>query len=153
MSSSKAKAKGVSATSFFDLKAELSKKETEFLKARAEGRNLAVVGGLKRPDKVCSLISLYDQLKLFFFFFKKPTVWERPNKGLKERANRDLHLEEIVKPTPDSARAILERKAKIYEKLRKGKAGGLTEAQYDSLLVDVCKSSNSFTMPGILTFA
>ena len=52
MSSSKAKAKGVSATSFFDLKAELSKKETEFLRARAEGRSLAVVGGVKRPDKV-----------------------------------------------------------------------------------------------------
>ncbi len=52
MSSGKAKAKGVSATSFFDLKAELSRKETEFSKAKAEGRNLVVVGGVKRPDKV-----------------------------------------------------------------------------------------------------
>ncbi len=49
MSSSKAKATGVSATSFFDLKAELSKKEAEFAKAKAEGRNPAV----KRSDKVC----------------------------------------------------------------------------------------------------
>lgn len=49
---SSSKAKGVSATSFFDLKAELSKKETEFAKAKAEGRNLAVIGGVKRPDKV-----------------------------------------------------------------------------------------------------
>jgi hypothetical protein len=32
---------------------------------------------------------------------------------------------------------VLERKAKIYEKLKKGKTGGLTEAQYDALLVDV----------------
>ena len=55
MSSSKAKAKGVSASSFFDLKAELSKKEIEFAKAKAEGRNLAVVGGVKRPDKVIVL--------------------------------------------------------------------------------------------------
>jgi hypothetical protein len=52
MSSSKAKATGVSATSFFDLKAELSKKEAEFAKAKAEGRNFAVAG-VKRSDKVC----------------------------------------------------------------------------------------------------
>lgn len=52
MSSSKAKATGVSATSFFDLKAELSKKEAEFAKAKAEGLNTTIVGGVKRPDKV-----------------------------------------------------------------------------------------------------
>lgn len=34
-------------------------------------------------------------------------------------------------------RAALERKAKIYDKLKKGKTGGLTDAQYDALLVDV----------------
>ncbi len=55
MSSSKAKASGVSATSFFDLKAEISKKEADLAKAKAEGRNLSVVGGVKRPDKVCHL--------------------------------------------------------------------------------------------------
>ena len=32
----------------------------------------------------------------------------------------------------------MERKAKIYDKLRKGKTGGLNDAQYDALLVDVC---------------
>lgn len=48
-----------------------------------------------------------------------------------------MELEEISKPTLDSARAVLERKAKIYEKLRKGKTGGLNDAQYDALLVDV----------------
>jgi len=46
-------------------------------------------------------------------------------------------LEAVSRPTLDSARAILERKAKIYDKLRKGKSGGLSEAQYDALLVDV----------------
>ena len=40
--------------------------------------------------------------------------------------------------TAESSRAALERKAKIYEKLKKGKSGGLSEAQYDALLVDVC---------------
>ncbi|KAJ3505603.1 hypothetical protein NLJ89_g7328 [Agrocybe chaxingu] len=117
MSSSRAKAKGVSASSFFDLKAELSRQELEFARAKAEGKSLAVVGGIKRPDK-------------------KPTVWARQNKGVKARANRDVELEEISKPTLDSARAALERKAQIYEKLRRGKTGGLNDAQYDALLVD-----------------
>ncbi|CAA7267147.1 unnamed protein product [Cyclocybe aegerita] len=117
MSSSKAKAKGVSASSFFDLKAELSRQELEFARAKVEGKSLAVVGGIKRPDK-------------------KPTVWARQNKGVKARANRDVELEEISKPTLDSARAALERKAQIYEKLRRGKTGGLNDAQYDALLVD-----------------
>lgn len=68
---------------------------------------------------------------------KKPTVWAKPNKGVKDRAARDIELEEISKPTLESARAILERKAQVYEKLSKGKSGGLNDKQYDSLLVDV----------------
>lgn len=56
---------------------------------------------------------------------------------MKARAARDIELEEISKPTLDSARAALERKALVYEKLRKGKSGGLSEKQYESLLVDV----------------
>lgn len=51
----KAKAKGVSATSFFDLKAELSKQEAEFAKNKAAGGNTQIVGGLKKPDKVSRL--------------------------------------------------------------------------------------------------
>jgi len=39
--------------------------------------------------------------------------------------------------TVESARAALERKAKVYEKLMKGKSGGLSEKQYEGLLVDV----------------
>jgi len=37
----------------------------------------------------------------------------------------------------ESSRAILERKAKIYDKLKKGQSGGLSDAQCDALLVDV----------------
>ncbi|KJA22886.1 hypothetical protein HYPSUDRAFT_138494 [Hypholoma sublateritium FD-334 SS-4] len=114
---SKSKAKGINATSFFDLKAELSKHEADFAKAKASGKSTSIVGGVKRPDK-------------------KPTVWARQNKGVASRAGRDVELEEISKPTLDSARAALERKAKIYDKLRKGKTGGLNDAQYDALLVD-----------------
>ena len=68
-------------------------------------------------------------------------MWARQNKGVKSRASRDIELEEISKPTLDSARAVLERKAKIYEKLRKGKTGGLNDAQYDALLVDVSSAN------------
>lgn len=56
---------------------------------------------------------------------------------MQARATRDIDLGEISKPTLESARAILERKAKVYDKLRKGKSGGLDDKQYDALLVDV----------------
>ncbi|KAF9496780.1 hypothetical protein BDN71DRAFT_1429978 [Pleurotus eryngii] len=113
----KAKAAGISATSFFDLKAELSKQEADFSKSKAAGKAAAVVGGITRPDK-------------------KPTVWGRQNKGVKSRAQRDIELEAVSRPTLESARVALERKAKIYDKLKKGKTGGLTDSQYDALLVD-----------------
>jgi hypothetical protein len=50
---------------------------------------------------------------------------------------RDLQAEQLSKQTVESTREALERKAKIYDKLRKGKTGGLNEAQYGELLVDV----------------
>jgi hypothetical protein len=50
----KAKAAGVSTSSFFDLKAELAKQENDFAKNKAAGNsNAMIVGGVKRPDKVC----------------------------------------------------------------------------------------------------
>ncbi|KAF8992850.1 hypothetical protein BDQ17DRAFT_1253506 [Cyathus striatus] len=112
---SKSKAKGISASSFFDLKAEISKQEEEFARNRTIGKCTA--RGVKRADK-------------------KPTVWSRQNKGVNSRAARDCELEEISKPTLESARAALERKAKIYDKLKKGKSGGLSDKQYEALLVD-----------------
>lgn len=51
--SNKAKTAGVSASSFFDLKAELAKQEEEFAQSKAAGKAKALVGGVKRPDKVC----------------------------------------------------------------------------------------------------
>lgn len=68
---------------------------------------------------------------------QKPTVWAKPNKGVNARAARDIELDEISRPTLESARAVLERKAKMYEKLSKGKSGGLNDKQYENLLVDV----------------
>ncbi|KAH8100075.1 hypothetical protein BXZ70DRAFT_202323 [Cristinia sonorae] len=111
------KGKGVSNNTIFDLRAEIAKHEEEFAKNKAAGKSKAVVGGIKRPDK-------------------KPTIWAKPNKGVNERASRDIELEAVSKPTLEAARAILERKAAVYEKLSKGKSGGLSDKQYGSLLVD-----------------
>lgn len=69
---------------------------------------------------------------------QKPTLWGRQNKGVKSRMARDIEIEEVSKPTLENARAALERKAALYDKLKRGKTGGLTDKQYDSLLVDVC---------------
>ncbi|KAI5982319.1 hypothetical protein EDD15DRAFT_2181060 [Pisolithus albus] len=110
----KSKAGGVSATSFFDLKSELAKQAEEFTK-----------------DKARTGVKYLAEAKK-----AKSTVWARSNKGVEARARRDIELEEVSKSTVESARAALERKARIYEKLKKGKSGGLTEQQYDALLVD-----------------
>lgn len=65
-------------------------------------------------------------------------MWARQNKGVKARASRDVeHLEAVSASTLDSARAALERKVGTYDKLRKGKTGGLSEKEREALLVDV----------------
>ncbi|KZT22375.1 hypothetical protein NEOLEDRAFT_657329 [Neolentinus lepideus HHB14362 ss-1] len=103
---SKAKAAGVSASSFLDLKAELAKHEEHSSKTKGP-RNTPLYAG---PSK---------------------------NKGIEGRVKRDMiELEAVSKPTLEKARAVLERKAKIYDKLRKGKSAGLSDKQFDALLVD-----------------
>ncbi|KAG6332755.1 hypothetical protein ID866_6329 [Astraeus odoratus] len=112
----KGKAKGVGASSFVDLKSELAKQADEFAKNKAATGSKYAAGESKHN--------------------KKKTVWTRSNKGVEARARRDIELEEVSKTTVESARAALERKAQLYEKLRKGMSGGLNEKQYDALLVD-----------------
>ena len=63
----KAKAAGVSASSFLDLKAELAKQETEFSKKKAVGGQSYIVGGIQRPDKVSEL-NLSDPTKQCLIF-------------------------------------------------------------------------------------
>ncbi|KAI0671610.1 hypothetical protein C8Q78DRAFT_1078406 [Trametes maxima] len=113
----KAKASGVNASSFFDLKADLAKKEDEIAKSRAAGKATVIVGGVKRGDK-------------------KLSQWAKANRGVHDRAARDVELEAVSKQTIDDAYAKLERKSKAYSKLRKGKHGGLDEKQYSELLYD-----------------
>jgi hypothetical protein len=42
----------------------------------------------------------------------------------------------MERPEYEVVQAALARKAKVYNKLRKGQTGGLSESQYDELLVD-----------------
>ncbi|KAJ3927347.1 MAG: hypothetical protein NXY57DRAFT_1025838 [Lentinula lateritia] len=117
MHSAKSKSKGVSTSSLFDLKAEISKKEDEFARDKAAGKTYTL-GRVHRPDK-------------------EPTKWSLPNKGVQSRAARDLvEHESVSKPTLENARISLERKSVKYHQLVKGKTAGLTDKQYDALLVD-----------------
>ncbi|GAA5991027.1 hypothetical protein JCM10908_006508 [Rhodotorula pacifica] len=110
----------VSSSSFLDIKAQISKHEDDFNKSRQLGQPSTIAGGVPRQQK-------------------KLPAWARQNKGLAGRAAKDqvVYEEDVgTGKDPDQVRKHLERKAAIYEKIRKGKTGGLTEAQIDSLLVD-----------------
>lgn len=110
----KAQAVGVSSGSFLELRIQVEKQKEIYAKDKAAGITTA------RTRKNG----------------KKPSKWELPNKGVQSRAARDVEQEVVDRRRAESSRAILERKAKIYEKLKKGQSGGLSEAQYDELLVD-----------------
>ena len=73
---------------------------------------------------------------------QKNSIWNRQNKGIASRQARDLKFEAVSKPTLERAQAALERKADLYNNLKRGRTGGLTEKQYESLLVDVCPISS-----------
>lgn len=132
---------GVSSGSFLDLKAEVSKKVDEFEKSKARGNGKAepIVGGVKRDDKASnSYLHLTVDHFLIPILRQKIPSWMKKNKGVASRAARDeVEFEAISQQTVESARAALERKSKIYDKLQKGLTGGLNDKQYDNLLVDV----------------
>jgi hypothetical protein len=52
-------------------------------------------------------------------------------------AKDDAAWAKLNNRTAESVEAQLKRKAEIYEKLQKGKTGGLSSAQLDNLLIDV----------------
>ncbi|KAL1706774.1 hypothetical protein EV121DRAFT_200556 [Schizophyllum commune] len=112
------KAKSFAASSLLDLKAELAQQEADAkTRQAAGGKKEYIAGGVKRPEK-------------------KTTAWLRANKGVKSRAERDLQMEAVDRPTLESSRARLEEKARIYDKLKRGQTAGLDSAHYDALLVD-----------------
>jgi hypothetical protein len=131
MSTKKSKGYGVGSASFLQLQAEIARQKEGLARNKAAGASVV------KPNKVGRITILRTEVCRSGFFLKKPTVWGRQNKGVSERAARDVELEEVSRPTLESARAVLERKAKIYDQLRRGKTAGLSETQYDTLLVDV----------------
>ena len=154
----KAKAAGVGASSFLDLKAELAAKEKEVAENKAAGRK--TTSGGQKPGKVSvpplTAFELRGRVMLILFLLfdwpeQKPTVWSRPNKGVNARAARDIELEAVERPTIETSYAILERKSRIYEKLDKGKDAGLSEKQYGSLLVDVGLKEPCYLLVSSLT--
>lgn len=62
----------------------------------------------------------------------------RSNKGVDARKVRDIEAEVKDRREYEHARRKLEEKSKTYEQLRKGRTGGLSDAQLDELLFDVC---------------
>ncbi|GAA6011666.1 hypothetical protein JCM10207_004201 [Rhodosporidiobolus poonsookiae] len=116
----KHRAAPISSSSFLDIKAQISKHEDDFNKSRQLGQPTTLSGGVPRGQK------------------KLPT-WARQNKGLAARQARDevIYEDDVVgRGDPGRAKEQLERKAAIYDKIRKGKTGGLSEDQIGSLLVD-----------------
>lgn len=54
------KALNISSSSLFGLKAELSKRQDELTRNKALGKGSAIVGGVKRPDKVRCILDLIE---------------------------------------------------------------------------------------------
>ena len=59
-------------------------------------------------------------------------------------ANDDAAWAKLNNRTAESVETQLKRKAEIYEKLQKGKTGGLSSAQLDNLLIDVSHALSKY---------
>ncbi|GAA5927143.1 CCDC174 family protein [Sporobolomyces koalae] len=122
MPPSKSSKLAISSSSFLDLKATISAHESDFKKSRTS----VVQGGNSATSSSKS---------------SKLSQWSKQNKGLSSRAAKDqvLYEDDVGdngQGNPEKIKQRLEQKAKIYDKIRRGKSGGLNEAQIDSLLVD-----------------
>lgn len=72
---------------------------------------------------------------------KRVAKWAKQNAGVQDRAARDAAVfEEPGRTSYEDGRAVLERKARRYELLKRGKTGGYSDQQCRDLLVDVSVS-------------
>lgn len=69
---------------------------------------------------------------------KKPTVWARQNKGIEGRQQRDQvqHLEQVESHSLARSREALERKARLYEEMRKRVRTSDDEESDEDILID-----------------
>jgi hypothetical protein len=77
-------------------------------------------------------------------FKQKTSRWHAPSKGLASRVKRqdaheeaDRRLGKVDRATLETSQAALERKARIYDELKRGGTGGLSERQLKEAAVDV----------------
>ncbi|XP_074054576.1 coiled-coil domain-containing protein 174 [Macrotis lagotis] len=104
----------VTASSLVDLKAELFRKQEEFKQEK-----LLKDAGVPGKPKATS---------------KKPSIWNKQNAGVSERAEKDAEQKIEEQKTLDKSREKLEEKAKLYEKMTKGDF--LDEETEEMYLVD-----------------
>ncbi|NXC49849.1 CC174 protein, partial [Penelope pileata] len=90
----------VAASSLVDLKAELFRKQEEFKKEK-----LLKDSGIFAKPKPLN---------------KKPSIWNKQNTGVANRAEKDVEQKAEEDQTLDKSRKKLEEKAKLYEKMAKG---------------------------------
>ncbi|XP_032066858.1 coiled-coil domain-containing protein 174 [Thamnophis elegans] len=90
----------ITLSSLVDLKAELFRKQEEFKKEKL----LKDAGVYVKPKTVN----------------KKPTIWTKQNKGVSDRAEKDVEQKIEEQQTLDKSRQKLEEKAHLYEQMTKG---------------------------------
>ncbi|KAI9318816.1 hypothetical protein BX666DRAFT_2026237 [Dichotomocladium elegans] len=108
----------ISSASVVDLKAQLAQQNEQFRRIRATAKYGPA--SERRSDK-------------------KPTIWARQNKGVSSRSQRDQvqHIEEVESQSLERSRAALERKAKIYDQMRKRvRHGSDDDDDDDDILID-----------------
>ncbi|XP_043818909.1 coiled-coil domain-containing protein 174 [Dromiciops gliroides] len=90
----------VTASSLVDLKAELFRKQEEFKQEKLL-KDAGVPGKAKSTNK-------------------KPSIWNKQNAGVSERAEKDAEQKIEEQKTLDKSREKLEEKTKLYEQMTKG---------------------------------
>ncbi|ORY98893.1 hypothetical protein BCR43DRAFT_522936 [Syncephalastrum racemosum] len=108
----------ISASSAIDLKAQIAQQKEEFDRKRAGAKQGPAAP--RRSDK------------------KKPTVWARQNKGVSARQQRDevQRIEDVEAHSLTRSREALERKAQLYEQLRKRRRDSDEDDDEEDILID-----------------
>ena len=76
---------------------------------------------------------------------QKEGIWSRQNKGVAERATRDkVVLDEVEGSSLEASRKAMERKAKLYDKLRKHGIEGTIQTWVQAAYSNNCRFSTNF---------
>ncbi|XP_039626797.1 coiled-coil domain-containing protein 174 [Polypterus senegalus] len=119
----------VNASSLVDLKAELYRKQEEF-----KHEKLSKDGGAPLHSK----------------HVKKPNLWSTQNKGVTNRAEKDLEKKVEEENTLDKSKKKLEEKARLYEQMLKGdlpdeETEGLFLVDFTQKIIDNKKAVQAYS--------